>query len=177
MFYRGSTPAKTMNTKIACSILALCETPQSRQKTVQFCDELIRRFWDKYQITVTWFTHDELLDPARRKNVHQAAQQARLVVIETTQKPIPDDVFEAIQKCLLARTLKEGFFAGITPENHRNQLLLRNLAHAAGMDFISEVPANIECALPDSPESCTTRAQEISHLLSDILHRPPSITK
>jgi hypothetical protein len=138
--------------KKSWSVLAICQQPESRQKAVQFCDELVQRFWDNYDITVSWFTHAELRDPAQRRRLHEASSRARLIVFEAGEKPIPTEAFRELEECLRAREQREGLLAGIVQgKSSRNELTLRNLAHRAGMDFISEVPPSLDSALPDSP--------------------------
>ena len=154
--------------------MVICQAPESRQKAVQFCDEIVRRFWDSYDISVSWFTQDDVEDPAHSGHLEEAAHRARLVIFEACNKPIPPAVLDRLAHFLCGRKSGQAQLAGLAETNVHNQILLRNLAHRVGMDFISEVPPDLNATMPDSPESCTSRAEAVSHLLSDILRKPPT---
>jgi hypothetical protein len=52
---------------------------------------------------------------------------------------------------------------------------LRNVAHRASMDYLTEAPKEIARTIPDSLDSYSQRADQVTHLLDDILHQqnPP----
>ena len=68
-------------------------------------------------------------------------------------------------------TLNEPRVAGISklPEKF---VFLRNLAHRAGMDYLTHMPQEMTRSLPDSLDSYTTRAHQMTGTLEQILKRP-----
>jgi len=42
------------------------------------------------------------------------------------------------------------------------------------MDYVTEVPQNLCEPIPGSPESCSERAETVTSVLDEILHRPQS---
>ena len=52
---------------------------------------------------------------------------------------------------------------------------LRNAAHHGAMDYLTEVPQDISRSIPDSLDSYTERADQVTRLLDNILHQqaPP----
>jgi hypothetical protein len=50
---------------------------------------------------------------------------------------------------------------------------LRNAAHQGAMDYLTQVPQNIARSIPDSLDSYTERADQVTSLLDDILHQQP----
>ena len=55
---------------------------------------------------------------------------------------------------------------------------LRHAAHHGAMDYLTEVPQDISRPIPDSLDSYTERADQVTSLLDNILHQqapPPSL--
>jgi len=52
---------------------------------------------------------------------------------------------------------------------------LRNAAHHGAMDYLTQVPQDISRPIPDSLDSYTQRADQVTNLLDDILRQqaPP----
>jgi hypothetical protein len=61
------------------------------------------------------------------------------------------------------------------PREGQKHLYLRNAAHRGAMDYLTQVPQDIARTIPDSLESYTSRADQVTTLLDDILHQsaPP----
>jgi len=79
------------------------------------------------------------------------------------------DAIRAAQATLVG-LLDPGAIKGTTDEKH---LYLRNVAHHAGMDYLTKMPENISRGIPDSLDSYSQRAQRVTSVLDEILRKQP----
>ena len=49
---------------------------------------------------------------------------------------------------------------------------LRQSAHRAGMDYLTQIPDSIQHLMPDSPDYYSERAERVTSVLDDILQDP-----
>jgi hypothetical protein len=90
-----------------------------------------------------------------------------------------------VQTWLNQRRDREGMLVGLLdplddpasregPKHH----CLRNAAHRGAMDYLTHVPQHISFSIPDSLDSYTQRADQVTSLLNDVLHQqspPPNL--
>jgi hypothetical protein len=158
------------------SVVVLWQDADDRQVSKQYCDELIRRFWDRFDIRVEWFEVETLSNPVIRTEATRLACEAELIIYALKEAPMPQRLSGWTEETLSRRCDKEGALVLLAPSRHtRNELILRNVAHRAGLDFITELPQSLNGNLPDSPELYRDRAHQMSGLLTEILQRPPVV--
>jgi hypothetical protein len=166
--------------KSSCSVVILFEDAQTREKAVQFCDELVERFWARCEFRMTWLSFSALADPNAARDARAKARGADVIVVATRPEgPVPGVVRDWVERCLVNRTDREGTLAGLidsgailtgwTAEKHA---WLRSVAHRAGMDYLTEVPQEITRSIPNSLEAFSERAFQVTSLLDEILHKP-----
>jgi len=166
--------------KATCSVVILFEEAQAREKAVKFCDQLVERFWAEREFNLTWLPFSALSDPDSAREAHVKAYSADMIVFATRPEiPVPPAVTDWVARCLANRRNREGTLAAVIDSgpvlqvrNSENDAWLRNLAHRAGMDYLTEVPQNIDRPIPDSLDSYSERARYVTSLLHEILHQP-----
>jgi len=165
------------------SVVAVYEDTAARERAVGFCDQLVKRFWERVEFEVSWWSFALLAEPGAAKAAVEQAARADLIVFSTAPEgdfPVPVKAW--LERWLAARGEREGVLAGLMegaggPSDlegvkHR---CLRNAAHRGAMDYLTHVPQDISRTIPDSLDSYTQRANEVTSLLDGILHQraPP----
>lgn len=157
-------------------VLTLFENEAARKAAEEFCKELAARHWQQYDLELTFVELNELSRPASKRKASALVSSADMAIFAISDRPLSQQQHAWAESALARRGDKEGFLVMLGDCRFgRNELLLRNLAHHAGMDFITEVPPSLAASLPESPEPYTDRAHEVSDLLADILRRPPPV--
>ncbi len=168
------------------SVVVLYEDLSAREHAVQFCDCLVERFWKRCAFEIDWWGFDLLSKPEPARQAHEKALRADWVVFalsQTGQLSLQAKVW--IEKWLVRRAdRQEGTLVGLLPENmaaddtSETKIYLRNVAHRAGMDYLTKVPQAIAHTIPDSLDSYSERAQCVTGVLDEILHhrcKPPML--
>jgi hypothetical protein len=165
--------------KAAWSVAIIFEDTQSREKAVKFCDLLVERHWARCEFRMTWLAFSALGDANAARDAGARIRGADIVVF--TARPdghIPSAVIEWVEGWLANRTDREGALAGLIdggpiPSGRAAQkhAWLRSVAHRAGMDYLTEVPQEIAQPIPDSLESFSQRAQQVTSVLDEILRK------
>jgi len=174
------TKNKSSDARVKASVAVVYEDSQCRDEAMKFCDILVQRFWITYGFEISWSSFSELQQPIVCANSAEKAARAALIVFATRpQGKLPIDVVLWIQKWSSKRAEREGALVGLldpgalngmTDEKH---LYLRNVAHHAGMDYLTKMPENISRGIPDSLDSYSQRAQRVTSVLSEILRKQP----
>jgi len=170
-----------VETKAAWSVVAVYEDPAARDRAVGFCDQLVGRFWAHFEFDVSWWSFALLEQALAANEASDKAAHADLIVISAT----PEGEFPASLKAWMDSWLgrrgeREGMLVGLiedagdpsvgeVPKHH----WLRDAAHRASMDYLTQVPQDISRSFPDSLDSYTERADQVTTLLDDILHQQP----
>ena len=164
-------------------MVAAYEDAAARERAVGFCDQLVGRFWTQVEFDVSWWSFVSLEEVnGAREAVQKAAQAEVIVVSAAPEGDLPAAVKAWIEAWLGLRGEREGVLAGLTGsvdaphvEEGPKHLYLRRAAHLAGLDYLTQVPSHISRAIPDSLESYTERADQVTSLLDGILRqqRPP----
>jgi hypothetical protein len=138
-----------------------------------FCRESAARDWIQFELETQWIMEEDLVKPASKREATKAACGADMVVFALSDRPMPERIYAWAEAALSKRCEKEGRLALVgDARSSRNELALRNLAHRAGLDFITSVPPSLGSCLPESPEPYTNQAHEVSDLLVEILSQP-----
>jgi hypothetical protein len=168
--------------KTTCAVVVLYEDPTIREVAVAFCDQLMKRFWNKCAFEMSWWSFEELRDPPTGGAAMQRARSAELIVV-TVQPGTPFDAYGQawLETSLTRREEREGVLVGLTgPVLEANEravekhIYLRNLAHRSGLDYLTCVPEDIGYEAVDSLESCTERAGQVTTVLTEILRQRES---
>ena len=108
------------------------------------------------------------------------AATADIVVFSTgPQQRVPERFQQWIELWLPKREEHDGVLVNLFPAvppaevaSPAMSLYLRSIAHRAGMDYLTGVPEGISHPIPESLDSCTQRAEQVTTLLDEILHSP-----
>jgi len=161
------------------SVLVLYENGTARDRAVQFCDSLVQRFWPTFGFDLSWCDWQRLQDPKQAKEFTQKAVETELLVVATGgQGKLPLHVRDWLELSLQDRGDREGVLVdlyvaeiGCNPEASATQLYLRKFAHLCGMDYLTAVPESLPHCFPESPESYTFRATQVTNVLAGILQQ------
>jgi len=165
--------------KTTWSAVVVFECEETRDKAVSFCNRLVDRFWTQMGFEISWWSFDMLRDATLGGEAAAKAAKSRLIIFATTAEgEMPFHVFEWVEKWVGQRSDQEGALVGLADREtsltgvaSAKHVYLREIAHRAGMDYLTKVPDNLS-ACPDSPESCAERAHTQTTLLEEILNRP-----
>ena len=175
--------SKRLETKAAWSVVVVYEDSATREQAVVFCDQLVGRFWERFEFEVSWWTFAMLSQAATAKEATEHAERANLIIVSATPEgDFPAHIKGWIEACLRLRGEREGLLAGLIGpsaipcgwEGDRHNYL-RNAAHRGAMDYLTQLPHDIAHEAPDSIDSYTRRAEQMTSLLDGILHQqaPP----
>ncbi len=169
--------------KATWSVVVVYDRPETRDTAVCFCDQLVQRFWTDYEFDVSWFEVKDLQEEASAQQAGRRATQADLLIFAL---PASGAVSAELQTWLETwanrRRDREGALVGLlAPESEKameaaeTHNYLRQVAHRAGMDYLTQVPQSISWQIPESLDSCTERASQVTSVLDEILRQqtPP----
>lgn len=171
-----------MAMKSSVSVLIIYEDASTQQKAVAFCDNLVRRFWTECEFDPTWGSCALLSEPESAAAMADKALAADWIVfaLRPTGEP-PEAVADWIHSWLPQRQKREGALIAlldnklpVSCEPATRQVFLRHVAHAAGMDYLTQEPDAIVRPIPDSLDSYNDRAERVTTLLDEILHTQPA---
>lgn len=162
------------------SVVVICEDDSTRCRAMSVCDTLVKQFWGDIEFQFHWCQLPNLADEVHAHHAAQVAAEADMIVWATSPEgDFPQHVNSWIQTWLERRGRREGaFVALIGPEGDvankgiAKHLYLREVAHKACMDFLSEIPQCIPREIPESVQWFTERAGQVSSTLDGILKRP-----
>ena len=164
------------------SAVVLYEDVATRQRAMQICDRLVQKFWADVEFDFSWWRFDFLLDSALAGDAVRLAARSELILLAAhAGRELPPPVKNWIESWLPIR--EQGFgvlVAMIGTEADRLRGLspihvyLREAAQRANMDYLPQVIDAPLGKLDTSIETITKRAEKVTSLLDDILHRPPT---
>lgn len=165
--------------KATWSVVVVFENAQTREAAVNFCDRLSARFCSQRGFDVSWWSF-ALLERGEAAAVAAAKAAGANLILIATERELPSYIREWMENVIALRGEREGVLVGLPPTGTHpgaidTQFFLRQLAHRAGLDYLTQVPPSISQPVPESPESCRERAQQMTGILSGILHQssPP----
>ena len=165
--------------KVEWLVTILYGDDRSREEARRFCDKLIERFWRQHRFEVQWYSFDELEQTKAAKMAAQNASRSNLMIFAARPEvEIPFGVREWVEVWLEQRGEREGALVGLFgPEEKANaaakHIYFREVAHRAGMDYLTQVPETISEPIPDSIEAYDARANRVTSVLSEILRKNP----
>src|SRR5258708_5288461 len=168
------------DSQVKAPVVVVYEDSQCRDEAVKFCDLLVNRFWPTNGFEICWCSFANLQESKAAADSAEKATKAPLILFVTRpQGELPIDVVLWIQKWSSKRAEREGVLVGLLdpgtssgiPED--KHIYLRNVAHRAGMDYLTKMPENISRGIPDSLDSYSQRAQRVTSVLSEILRKQP----
>jgi len=149
---------------------------------MQICDRLVQKFWADVEFDFSWWRFDFLLDSALAGDAVRLAARSELILLAAhAGRELPPPVKNWIESWLPIR--EQGFgvlVAMIGTEADRLRGLspihvyLREAAQRANMDYLPQVIDAPLGKLDTSIETIANRAEKVTSLLDDILHRPPT---
>jgi len=153
------------------------EDTLTREVAVSFCDGLVQRFWAQAGFEVNWWSFEHL---ARHPEAQEAAGQAVdadiLVFSVGSTGDVPRHIREWAEGWLRERQDREGTLIGLAEGRGAEggaDLYLRQLAHRAGMDYLTQLPQDLSEPMPESFDSYAERAGQVTGVLDEILHHSP----
>ncbi len=167
--------------KAVWSVVVIYDTQDTREAAMIFCDQLVQRFWQDSEFDISWWETGKLQEPVSAENARRRATAADLVIFALPPEgDLGVQVQSWVHTWVTDRGDREGAVVGLVNEKSHGSLeaakaeqFLRRVAHQAGMDYLTQVPQSISWQIPESLESCTERAQQVTSVLDDILHQSP----
>ena len=178
---RTNENAAVLESKAAWSVVVVYEDAVARERAVTFCDQLVTRFWAKCEFDVSWWPFALLNQaPANEEATARAAHADLIVFSATPEGDFPQPVKAWVETWLNQRGEREGKLVGLLEQvagggdrEGQKHNYLRQAAHHGAMDYLTKVPPDISLSIPESLDSYTERAYQVTSLLDDILHQPP----
>lgn len=166
--------------KATWTVAVVYESAETREAGVAFCDCLVQRFWHRLGFAVSWWPFSQLTDSETSSEALEKAINADLLVFTTSaHTELPGNIRDWIEHWLLLRGEREGALVGLPVAGDvepaapaQLHLYLREVAHRAGMDYLTEVPQNLGQPIPDSADFFCERAQMVTSVLDEILSQP-----
>jgi hypothetical protein len=160
--------------KTSWSMMVIFDKEESRQRAVDVCDHLIKRFWNDCGFDVCWWSCAELKGYGKRGETLAKAVEADLLVVALHAEAEPTTLLgDWLEDFVKLRGEREGVLINLVEEGSNPHSSLRQAAHRAGMDYLTHEPDKIGGAVPDSIESVTARAEQITSVLDEILRTQP----
>jgi hypothetical protein len=162
------------------AVVVVCESELSHAHAVRLCKDLGGRYWNSLQFEFAWWLFRNLEFPGHAAEAAEQAAAADLVVlaVEPTGK-LPDTFLSWLETWVPRRGEREGALACVydsgsesTRDGAAKQLLLRQVARRAGMDFLLDLCRLPPRRLPDSPDWFAERAGQTGSVMEGILQVP-----
>lgn len=165
--------------KPSWAVAVMFEDECTQKEGVAFCDGLVERFWSKCGFDFSWWSIPDLDQPGVWEDSLDRASRAD-ILIATMEPGRETELLRAwLEQWRLRRGDREGAVIGLkdpcaglecrVSEKHAR---LREAAHQAGLDYLTDMPESLEDLLPASLDSYSQRAEQMSGLLAHILERP-----
>jgi hypothetical protein len=169
-----------VSTKAAWAVAVVYEDASARERAMDFCDQLVGRFWARFEFEVSWWPFSLIEQPGPATEAASKAARADLVVVAATPEgDFPLHLNAWLDTWLRQRGEREGVLVGLmeaAESPHFRQgpkhRCLRNMAHRGAMDYLTHLPQDLGRTIPDSLDSYTSRAELVTGLLDEILHQP-----
>ncbi|HVV00921.1 MAG TPA: hypothetical protein VHH88_06130 [Verrucomicrobiae bacterium] len=166
--------------KTTWSVVILHEDDATRAEAVEFCDRLVQRFWSSHEFDFSWWPFSKLRAGPDASEAASKAAQADMVVLATQPAAeLPEWLQSWIEGWIRERGDREGALVALGDPGFARVrgladkfVFLRSAAHHGGMDFLTRMPEEMARSIPDSLDSYSERASQITHVLAEILQRP-----
>jgi hypothetical protein len=163
------------------SVVVVYETPAIREHAVRFCERLEHERDSAASAEMNWWSFRFLGHSATGSHAAQKASRADVVIFAMDAAgDLPDEIKSWIELWLNKRGEREGALVGLLAREDRSndvppfrEIYLRNIARRAGMDFLSHAAPTVAKAIPDSLDSYSERAGQMTSVLDSILRMRP----
>jgi hypothetical protein len=164
------------------SVIVIYESAAAHERAMYFCGRLARKSDATPQ--VHWHGFESLRNNATATELINKAARADLLVFSfSSQGDFPQELKLWIERWLGKRCEREGSLVGLVTDRVQSvcpfaslkEIYLRHIALRAGMDYLSHVPPSAEKVIPDSLDSFTRRAGQMTSVLGKILESQPAI--
>jgi len=173
-------PDRFRENKELFSALIAYEDSTTRDRALRICDRLVEKFWKDVEFDYSWWRFDFLRDLDIVDAAAYSAAGADLILVSAhAGRELPLPVQRWIETWLPLRKSGGGVlgamigtgqdqYKGLTPIH----VYLREAAQRANMDFLPQMTDAPLGRLDGSIETITNRAEKVTSLLDNILHRP-----
>jgi hypothetical protein len=160
-------------------VVAVYENTAAREYALRFCEGLAGRPpASGTDLDIHWCAFAFLGDDA----VNRAAAADLILFSITSDGDLPHEVKLWIERWLNRRSEREGAVVGLVMDRPANpfeiaslkEIYLRHTAHRAKMDYLSHEIPTARKAMPDSLDSFSQRAGQVTSVLDQILSYNPS---
>ncbi len=164
------------------SAVVLYEDHATRDRAMEICDRLVHKFWADVEFEFNWWRFDFLNDSTLAGDAVRLAARSELILLAAhAGRELPPPVTRWIESWLPIREPGFGVLVamigteadqlkGLSPIH----VYLREAAQRANMDYLPQVIDAPLGKLDASIETISNRAEKVTSLLDNILHRPPS---
>ena len=166
------------------SVAVVCEDAAIHAHALEVCDQFVKEYWTELEFEFSWWLFAGLGDPEKALAAARAAADADMIVLAThPEGDLPETVKAWFEAWLAKRGEREGTLIGLIRETAGTEssaspkhIYLREIAHRAKMDFLSEMPRMVPGTIPNDTDAVTRRAGQVTSVLDGILRqsRPPS---
>jgi hypothetical protein len=168
--------------KTTLSVVVVYEDTATRERAIQYCDTLVEKFWSQCGFEVSWCSAEALREEEEAREAAGKAAEANLVVFALHPSgELPLTIVQWVEGWLPRRGDHEGLLVGLLDQGSSiagietdRHAYLRDIAHRAGMDYLTEIPHTIHHPMPDSLEAYAQRADQVTSVLDTILTKPPT---
>ena len=162
-------------------VVVVYETPAIREHAVKFCERLAQENESSSMAEMNWWSFRLLGHPSACGDAVQKAALADVIVFAMNAVgDLPEEIKLWIENWLNKRGEREGALVGLLAREERShdvppfrEIYLRHVARRAGMDFLSHAAPTAAKAIPDSLDSFSERAGQMTSVLDNILHTHP----
>jgi hypothetical protein len=160
-------------------IVAVYENNAAREHALRFCEDFaVHQSAASEDLDIHWCAFALLRDPAQGGDAASRAEKADLIVFSVTSDgDLPGEVKMWIERWLNRRSEREGALVGLVMDRPANpfeiaslkEVYLRQAALRAQMDYLSHEIPTARKAIPDSLDSFSRRAVQMTSVLDQIL--------
>ena len=156
----------------------LYENASARELAYQFWHRIEERHPAGEKFDVNWWEFEVLGSPVEAGKASRKAVRADLIVFASGgEGDLPDAIKLWIESWLGKRREREGAIVGLVLRSQTvpcalpgiKEIYLRQIAHRAGMDYLCDLPPAASLSIPNSLESFSNRAVQITSVLDEIL--------
>jgi hypothetical protein len=166
--------------RIPKCVVVVYEAPAIRERAVHFCERLAIE-QKSTDIDMDWWSFTLLSHPTMAHNAMEKAANADVVVFAMDARgDLPEEIKLWIEKWLNKRGEREGALVGLLGNEEGihdlatfREMYLRHAARRAGMDYLSHAAPTLRRAIPDSIDSFSKRAGQVTSVLDSILQKHP----
>jgi hypothetical protein len=162
--------------KKSWSVAVLFEDNATRKEAQDFFERLAADYWSETEFKLEWASFEALADDfGFREQARKFARADFLIFANCPHRPLPFHVHQWGEEWLRLRGRREGVLVAVSEparasvESANTYAFLRQLAHRAGMDYMTDMPPNLEETIPNGPEQCRDRAEQMTSTLNTIM--------